>query len=230
MELPNSHISVALIVPAYSGLEAARNQSLDPPGGDTQLQNPATISTPLASAPVQGTTRGPPQNGSNPTGGRQFAYKGCYTQDRGPSVKSGLLLANVGGSKDYRWLGPVLDLSRLNHYDPQCHYDIDTIWTKEVGSSAFAATPLIYDVNMDGVLDIIGATFTEEITVVDGKTGQPIPATNWPFSLQDNSFHASPLQYDYNKDGQLDICICTSNADIVFFENDGTLMYGETIK
>ncbi|XP_070578887.1 uncharacterized protein [Ptychodera flava] len=119
---------------------------------------------------------------------------------------------------------------KLQSHDPECHYDIDTLWTKEVGTSAFASTPLITDVNSDGFLDIVAATFTEEVTVIEGKSGQPIPGSYWPFSLQDSSFHASPIQYDYNKDGKMDICLCTSNGEIVFFESHGTLMYGETLK
>lgn len=63
-----------------------------------------------------------------------------------------------------------------------------------MGTSPFAAVPLIADVDGDGGLDIVAAPFTEAITVVEGDSGKTLKNTHWPLHNLDSTFHASPLQ------------------------------------
>ncbi|CAH1792446.1 unnamed protein product [Owenia fusiformis] len=103
----------------------------------------------------------------------------------------------------------------------RCNYNVDILWTAEVAHAPFASSPLVADANADGQLDIISAAFTGEVTVIDGEDGLVLENSKWPVHLQDTSVHASPLQYDINFDGMLDIMITTSDGQFLFYRHDG---------
>lgn len=42
--------------------------------------------------------------------------------------------------------------------------------------------------------------------------------------------HPLHVQYDLDKDGDLDVLLTTTDAEIVFLKTDNTLFHGETIK
>ncbi len=75
----------------------------------------------------------------------------------------------------------------------RCDYDFSILWTRELGHSPFAAAPLITDVDADGFLDVVAAPFSDELTVLQGRDGNTLKATEWPYSFVDISTHSSPL-------------------------------------
>ncbi|GAB1600467.1 protein DEFECTIVE IN EXINE FORMATION 1-like [Argonauta hians] len=105
-----------------------------------------------------------------------------------------------------------------------CGYDIQKVWMREVANTPFAAPPLIADVNGDGRLNIVAAPFSETITVLDAQTGQHLPDSLWPVQNLHSSIYASPLQYDADGDGMLDLLFCSSSGELFFYTSNGTRM------
>ena len=79
----------------------------------------------------------------------------------------------------------------LHYY--RCEYDLNVLWTRELGHSPFAAAPLITDINADGQLNVIAASFLDEVTVLQGQDGSTLKGTRWPHTFVDVSTHSSPL-------------------------------------
>lgn len=87
---------------------------------------------------------------------------------------------------------------------------------------------MIRDINSDGVKDVVFTTFLRHIEVLDGHHGHPV--AGWPFTLPNSVFHSSPLAYDINGDGFQEIGIVTYNAEIIWFNENGTPVFGKTLK
>ncbi|XP_029633556.1 protein DEFECTIVE IN EXINE FORMATION 1-like [Octopus sinensis] len=134
----------------------------------------------------------------------------------------------------YVWLSAIIfvldrvllavSYDSVNSMKPDCGYDIQKIWMREVANTPFAAPPLIADVNGDGKLNIVAAPFSESITVLDAQTGQHMPDSLWPVQNLHSSIYASPLQYDADGDGMLDLLFCTSSGELFFYTSNGTRM------
>lgn len=105
----------------------------------------------------------------------------------------------------------------------RCGYTLSTLWTSEVAHSSFAAAPLISDVDADGIVDIVAAPFSESLTILNGKTGHVNLGTGWPVLNLDNSIHSSPLQFDIDGDGMLDLLFTMSSGELLFYDSDGAL-------
>ncbi|XP_013387693.1 protein DEFECTIVE IN EXINE FORMATION 1 [Lingula anatina] len=112
-----------------------------------------------------------------------------------------------------------VDYGRGN--EKSCEFRVQVLNSVEVANSPFVSPPIITDVNGDGHNDIVASAFTEAITVIDGKTGQVLGDSQWPFALKESSVHSSPLQYDIDGDGMLDILIVTSDGEFKFFQHNG---------
>ena len=67
-------------------------------------------------------------------------------------------------------------------------------WSRELSSSAFAAAPVIADIDADNQLDVAVASFTGDIHVVRGGDSENMRGSHWPFRLSDATVHSSPLQ------------------------------------
>ena len=67
-------------------------------------------------------------------------------------------------------------------------------WHTDIGTSPFAAPPLIADVDGDGSLEVVAVPFSETITVLEGSSGKPLSRSHWPLHNLETTFHASPLQ------------------------------------
>ncbi|XP_067682032.1 uncharacterized protein [Haliotis asinina] len=106
----------------------------------------------------------------------------------------------------------------------RCGYNLKILWQAEVGYSPFAASPLLADVDGDGVTDVIAAPFSEALTVLNGENGKTLENSCWPSQNLENSIHSSPLQYDIDGDGMLDILFVMSSGELKFFKYDGTHM------
>lgn len=124
----------------------------------------------------------------------------------------------------YQLLTPCYSDNVDEFLKPECAYDVQKLWMREVANSPFAAAPLIADVNGDGRLDVVAAPFSESFTVLDGTTGQHLPDTLWPVQSLHSSMYASPLQYDADGDGMFDLLFCTSSGELIFYSANGTRM------
>uniref|UniRef100_A0A0B7AVA1 DEX1 C-terminal domain-containing protein n=1 Tax=Arion vulgaris TaxID=1028688 RepID=A0A0B7AVA1_9EUPU len=103
----------------------------------------------------------------------------------------------------------------------RCPYRMRKLWQTDVSSFPFAATPLVVDVDGDGGLDIVAAPFGESLAVIEGETGKPLHDTSWPQHNLDKSLHSSPLQYDVDEDGVLDILFMTTQGEGLFYSRLG---------
>ncbi|KAK3731897.1 hypothetical protein RRG08_043232 [Elysia crispata] len=101
----------------------------------------------------------------------------------------------------------------------RCPYSLRKLWQTDVSSFPFAASPLIADVNGDEKWDIVVAPFGETITVAEGDTGKHLHG--WPRHNLDKSIHSSPLQFDIDGDGVLDLLFITSKGEGLFYSKDG---------
>ncbi|CAG2250271.1 unnamed protein product [Mytilus edulis] len=110
----------------------------------------------------------------------------------------------------------------------RCGYNLDTLWTAELAHSPFAAGPLISDVDGNGKDEIIAAPFSESFTVLQGQNGQILHHSSWPAVNLDNSVHASPLQFDIDHDGMLDIMFTLSSGELRFYSPDGVRLKDKT--
>ncbi|XP_052769103.1 uncharacterized protein LOC128209205 isoform X2 [Mya arenaria] len=112
----------------------------------------------------------------------------------------------------------------------RCGYNLMKLWTAEVAHSPFATTPLIADVNADGHLDIVAAPLSETQTVLEGETGKTILGTKWPTQMLHTSILASPLQYDIDGDGMLDILISTFSGELIFYTANGSAIHRKSFQ
>ncbi|XP_021378708.1 protein DEFECTIVE IN EXINE FORMATION 1-like isoform X2 [Mizuhopecten yessoensis] len=104
----------------------------------------------------------------------------------------------------------------------RCGYSLTTLWTAELAHSPFASAPLIADVNGDGSLDITATPFSESMSVINAQTGKVLSESKWPALNLDNSIYASPLQFDVDADGMLDLLFTMASGELLFFRPDGT--------
>lgn len=107
----------------------------------------------------------------------------------------------------------------------ECEVDVDLLWTKEMGASIYS-TPVISDLFSDGQRDIVSATFVRYLDVLEGRNGDHLPG--WPFQLDYSHFHTSPLLWDADSDGVLDLLFVSFNGEVIVLQEDGTPMHGHT--
>ncbi|BFZ24522.1 hypothetical protein BsWGS_27561 [Bradybaena similaris] len=103
----------------------------------------------------------------------------------------------------------------------RCPYRLRKLWQTDVSSFPFAAAPLVADVDGDGGLDVVAAPFGESLAVIEGETGKPLHDTSWPQHNLDKSVHSSPLQFDIDGDGVLDILFVTTQGEGLFYSGVG---------
>jgi hypothetical protein len=102
----------------------------------------------------------------------------------------------------------------------QCEQNIQLKWMVEATSSIYA-TPLITDLYADGFKYIIVPSFVHNVEVFQGDNGAQ--AAGFP-AFHNDKVHASPLMYDIDHDGILDIVIATYSGDILFYQDNGSLL------
>ncbi|XP_064622090.1 uncharacterized protein LOC135484491 [Lineus longissimus] len=114
--------------------------------------------------------------------------------------------------------------------ETSCNAYLKVLWTSEFSHAPFVSSPIFTDTNGDGQLDVIGATFTETIKAVNILSGNVVPNLNWPNHLHDTSTYSSPIEYDIDNDGMLDVLIFTSDGEILPYQLDGTLISQKVFK
>eukprot|EP01089_Gocevia_fonbrunei_P020929 TRINITY_DN7923_c0_g1_i1.p1 TRINITY_DN7923_c0_g1~~TRINITY_DN7923_c0_g1_i1.p1 ORF type:complete len:316 (-),score=84.85 TRINITY_DN7923_c0_g1_i1:488-1435(-) len=109
----------------------------------------------------------------------------------------------------------------------KCYHEIDLIWKSQLGSSC-DTTPIIADVGNDGKKEIVVATISHYIEVLQGEDGSKVEG--WPFTFANSQFQANPILYDFDKDGNSDIILSTVKGEIVFIRETGFPYYSKTLK
>lgn len=65
------------------------------------------------------------------------------------------------------------------------------LWSSKLRNSPLTAPPLLFDVDGDSYDDVVVPSFSGEVWSIHGENGHVVD--NWPFYLEDRSFHAGPL-------------------------------------
>lgn len=73
----------------------------------------------------------------------------------------------------------------------RCDFGIFKLWTSTLRENPITAPPLLFDVDGDGYNDVVVPSFSGEVWGVHGENGHIVD--NWPFYLEDRSFHSGAL-------------------------------------
>jgi len=85
----------------------------------------------------------------------------------------------------------------------------NVVW-RSTGDGGVYSSPVIVDVNKDGVLDVIyGSKFDQKLYVLRGDTGAKI----WSYTLS-HQIDASPAVADVDGDGVMDIVLGDKNGKV----------------
>jgi len=101
-----------------------------------------------------------------------------------------------------------------------CPAGVEVRWMKPTRSSVYA-TPLITDFFGDGSKSIVVPSFHRYLEVIRGSTGEELPG--WP-AEHPSDVHASPLLYDVDEDGVLDVLLATYEGHVLAFKDNGERM------
>jgi hypothetical protein len=89
--------------------------------------------------------------------------------------------------------------------------DLELVWSNHMDSGVYS-TPIIYPLFSGGTKQVIIPTFHRDLDILDNH-GHKLPG--WPFNIGEGQhFHSSPVLYDYDRDGQLDIILISVNAQV----------------
>jgi len=94
----------------------------------------------------------------------------------------------------------------------RCIPELTVAWSRELSSAAFAASPVIADIDADNQLNVAAVAFSGDIHVIRGSDSEDM--RGWPFRLTDTSVHASPLQ----------VCGCVFWPNVI--KHDYTRLFG----
>ena len=75
-----------------------------------------------------------------------------------------------------------------------CATELKVLWRRAVGSAPFASMPLVTYIDGDDKLDIVAVPSTGDVYVLQGENGQNLLSGHWPYTAQQTSVHASPIQ------------------------------------
>ncbi|ELT95035.1 hypothetical protein CAPTEDRAFT_206740 [Capitella teleta] len=112
----------------------------------------------------------------------------------------------------------------------RCIHDLSIIWSRELSSAPFAASPLIADIDADGDLDIVSASYAGDIHAIHGRNGRDMEEGQWSTKIPHSTVLSSPLQFDINGDGILDTVIITDGGQIFFLYKDGNVIEDTTFQ
>lgn len=98
--------------------------------------------------------------------------------------------------------------------------ELDIVWESQLAST-ISNTPLIVDLFGTGDKQIIYTNSHTYIDVINGIDGDRLinGGGGWPYILPYSSFSTSPLVYDIDGNGDLDIMVATTDAEILFIDS-----------
>jgi hypothetical protein len=120
------------------------------------------------------------------------------------------------GSKKYHEERPlVLDVPSVNFDylksgDSSCSVQFRLRWATEI-ESAVLATPIIFQSGPEGKNEIFLNSFSEYVEILGYDGYKP---WGWPLSIEEASFHGSPMLYDIDADGANDIGVVDTDANM----------------
>lgn len=94
--------------------------------------------------------------------------------------------------------------------DDSCNVEFNLRWSTNVGSSVYS-TPLIYPSGPEGMKQIFMSTYYQYIEILGYDGHKPL---GWPLSFEGSSFRSSPMLYDVDNDGSMDIGIVDKSANL----------------
>jgi hypothetical protein len=114
--------------------------------------------------------------------------------------------------------GVLRDAKVVRHdsKDPSCNLNIKLKWNTDVGSSVFA-TPIIYPntAGSEHKKQIFLSTYYQYVEMLDHDGSKP---WGWPLSFEDASFASSPILYDIDGDGTMDIGVIDKDANMYWIQ------------
>ncbi len=84
------------------------------------------------------------------------------------------------------------------------------------------------DFNQDGRKEILFTTSQFHVEALDGESGEK--ADGWPLTLPNSEFLSSPLVYDIDNSGKMDIVVVTEAGEVVFVDQTGSPLFNYTLK
>lgn len=105
---------------------------------------------------------------------------------------------------------------RRDSLDPSCNIDFKLKWSAQVGSSVFS-TPLIYSntAGSNHQKNIFLSTYYQFVEMLSHDGSKP---RGWPLSFEGASFASSPILYDVDGDGTIDIGLVDKNANMYWVQ------------
>lgn len=116
-------------------------------------------------------------------------------------------------TKSYHTLTPnstilAQEINSISDYEPGMEFRLR--WATTVGSPVYS-TPVLFPSGADGSKQIFVSTFYQYAELLD-KDG--FKSWGWPLSFEDSSFQGSPMVYDVDGDGNIDMGVVDKNGNM----------------
>jgi hypothetical protein len=105
---------------------------------------------------------------------------------------------------------PAVNFDYLKSGDSSCSVQFRLRWATEI-ESAVLATPVIFPSGPEGKNEIFLNSFSEYVEILGYDGYKP---WGWPLSIEEASFHGSPMLYDIDADGTNDIGVVDTDANM----------------
>ncbi|EDV23697.1 uncharacterized protein TRIADDRAFT_57158 [Trichoplax adhaerens] len=117
----------------------------------------------------------------------------------------------------------------LEYVRHSCHYDFKVLWSYRLGHSPVVSPPVIFDIDANGIKDVIATSYADQFTILQGNSGKHLEGV-WPLHMKEVTMYSSPLLYDIDHDLEMDSLLSTYDGEIIFFRNNGTKLKNKKIK
>lgn len=103
-----------------------------------------------------------------------------------------------------------INIIRRDDNDAACNVDFKLKWSTNVGSSVYSS-PVIFPSGPDGKKQIFLNTYHKFVEIIGYDGFKP---WGWPLSFEGATFHGSPVLYDVDGDGTMDVGMVDTNANL----------------
>lgn len=103
----------------------------------------------------------------------------------------------------------------------QCPVELSFLWATETHNSIYA-TPALFPLYHNGLKQAVLASYAQDVELVEHDGHKPV---GWPVTFAGALFHASPLLYDLDADGQNDVVLCALDGRVIFVHLDEDAQY-----
>ena len=105
-------------------------------------------------------------------------------------------------------------LVRIDPQDESCNVKFTLKWKTQLGSAAYSA-PIIFS-NAEGNKQIFLSAYYRFVEMIHAEDGSK--PFSWPVSFESSSFSGSPILYDVDGDGTMDLCVVDKNANMFWIQ------------